>query len=82
MFWLYVNHRKFVEAGLGNMSYVYPNKIGEGLCLIVVDEAYCIQLASKPNNFILFHFVVVVVVVVYSLKRSASIQQLGKTFAD
>ena len=56
MLWLYVNHRKFVEAGPGNMSYVCPDKIGESLCLSVVDEAYCIELTGKTNNFILFHF--------------------------
>ena len=47
VFWLYVNHRKFVEAGPGNMSYVCPDKIGESLCLSVVDEAYCIELTGK-----------------------------------
>ena len=51
VFWLYVNHPKFTEAGPGNMSYVCPDKIGESLCLIVVDEAYCIEFTGKTNNF-------------------------------
>ena len=38
------------------MSYVCPDKIGESLCLSVVDEVYCIELTGKTNNFILFHF--------------------------
>ena len=38
------------------MSDVCPDKIGESLCLSVVDEAYCIELTGKTNNFILFHF--------------------------
>ena len=41
------------------MSYVCLDKIGESLCLSVVDEAYCIELTGKTNNLFCFIFVVV-----------------------
>ena len=50
----------------------------ESLCLIVFDEAYCIELTGKTN--VLFSLILVAVVVAYSSELGASRQDMGKKF--